>query len=165
MMPTAVRARIDLPRGDSLLAAAALVGGSYAAASRFALYRVDAPGAEGAGIESWPWSEVDRASFDPETAIVHVTLVTGETFDLELTEERNRSFTQTLRERVQNSVVGASSTKLENGAVVRVAVRRASDGELFSQVIAPGSVDLTDPRTANVVDELESRVRQAAGLA
>jgi len=159
MMPTAVRALIDLPSGDALLAAAALEDGSYAAASRFALHRV-----AGGEVTSWPWTEVDRAAFDPEAAVVHVTLVTGETIDLELTAERNRSFAQTLRERVQNSVVTASSTQLENGTTVRVAVRRASDGQLFSQVIAVGVLDLSEPTTAAVVDELESRVRQAAGL-
>jgi len=159
MMPTAVRAQIDLPAGDALLAAAALADGSYAAASRYTLYRVD-----GQAITTWPWTDVDRAAFDPEAAVVHVTLVTGATFDLPLTEERNRSFTQTLRERVQNSVVSSSSTKLDDGTVVRVAVRRARDGELFSQVIAPGSVDLSEPVTAAAVDGLESRVRQAAGL-
>jgi len=159
MMPTAVRALIDLPAGDALLAAAALADGSYAAPSRFSLYRV-----EGETVSSWPWTEVDRASLDPETSTISVTLVTGSSLELALTPEHNRSFAQTLRERVQNSVVGSSSTRLENGATVRVAVRRASDGELFSQVIAPGTVDLADPGTARVVDELESRVRQAAGL-
>jgi len=159
MMPTAVRARIDLPAGDALLAAAALVDGSYAATSRFALHRIDDD-----GVTSWPWTDVDRAAFDPEAAVVSVTLVTGATFALELTAERNRSFAQTLRERVQNSVISSSSTQLADGVVVRVAVRRASDGELFSQVIAPGSVDLSDPGTARLVDGLELRVRQAAGL-
>ena len=159
MMPTAVRAQLDLPPRDALLAAAALVDGSYAATSRFALHHI-----EDSGVRSWPWTDVDRASLDPETATIHVTLVTGASLDLALTSERNRSFAQTLRERVQNSVVNSSSTELENGIIVRVAVRRDSDGELFSQVIAPGTVDLADPATAAVVDGLEARVRQAAGL-
>jgi len=159
MMPTAVRARLDLPVKDALLAAAALRDGSYAATSRFALHRIDER-----EVTSWPWTEVDKAALDPETSTIRVTLVTGTSLELELGSERNRSFAQTLRERVQNSVVGSSSTQLETGEIVRVAVRRDAHGELFSQVIAPGSVDLADPATAGVVDELYARVRQAAGL-
>src|SRR5690606_36357960 len=124
-----------------------------------ALHKVD-----GVQVTEWPGTEVDRAAFEPEAGPVHVTLVTGETFDLALTDERNRSFTQTLRARVQNSVVNASSTQLEHGTTVRVAVRRASDGVLSSPVIAVSALGLSDPATAAVVDDLESRVRQAAGL-
>ena len=159
MMPTAVRARLDLPARDALLAAAALADGSYAATSRFALHLVG-----DSAVTSWPWTDIDRASLDPETSTITVTLVTGDVLALELTSERNRSFAQTLRERVQNSVVGSSSLELTSGEIVRVAVRRDPEGELFSQVIAPGTVDLSDPATATVVDDLESRVRQAAGL-
>lgn len=158
-MPTAVRALLDLPSGDSLLAAAALDDGSYAAASRFALHRI----ADGR-VTTWVWTDVDRAALDPETSTITVNLVTGATVALPLASERNRTFAQTLRERVQNSVVHSAAKELPSGMIVRVAVRRDPSGELFSQVIAPGRVDLSDPATSAVVDDLEERVRQAAGL-
>lgn len=158
-MPTAVRALLGLPAGDSLLAAAALEDDSYAAASRFALHRI----ADGQ-VTTWPWTDVDRAALDPETLTITVHLVTGQTVLLPLASERHRTFAQTLRERVQNSVVHSAAKELPDGTIVRVAVRRDPGGELFSQVIAPGHVDLSDPATNAVVDDLEERVRQAAGL-
>jgi hypothetical protein len=159
LLPTAVRARLHLTAGDALLSVAALADGTHLAASRFALHHLRAE-----DVASWPWHEVDRASWDPEDTTLRVTLVTGEEIPLALGGDKHRSFTQTVRERVQSSVVAAASRTLPGGAVVRVAVRRRPDGELYSQVIAPGTVDLAEPATARLVDELEDEVRQAAGL-
>ncbi|MGO1318289.1 MAG: hypothetical protein ACTMIR_14820 [Cellulomonadaceae bacterium] len=111
------------------------------------------------------WCDVDTASLDAEAADLTVRWVDG-TDDtvLALADNQDPTFARTLRERVQSSVVIAESVPLARGVEVRVAVRRDARGELFSQVIGPAAVDLTDPATAAAVDAAEARVRDASGL-
>lgn len=165
LLPTAVRAQLDLPAGDALLKTAVLTDGTYAAASRHALHRI-IPAATGAPgtVTSYPWCDVDRAAFDPETATITVHLVDATAVALPLVPGTRPAFATTLRERVQASVVHAASLPVPGTAGVRVAVRRDGSGEMFSQVIAERGVDLADPDLAARVDELERRVRGAAGL-
>jgi hypothetical protein len=47
---------------------------------------------------------------------------------------------------------------------VRVAVRRRTEGPLFTQAVAGPEVDLCDPAVAHVVAGLERRLRVQAGL-
>ena len=47
---------------------------------------------------------------------------------------------------------------------IRVVLRRGADGDLFTQSIGTGRVDLTDPAVVALLDEAEARVRAAAGL-
>jgi hypothetical protein len=158
-LPADVRARLDLPRDDRVVASAELVDG-WAVASRRALHL--APG--GAPVRRRPWCDVDRASLDPETATLSVTWVEGAVDRLRLANDRPQPFPVVLRERVQSSVVHSETVALPHGVRVRVAARRGEDGALFTQVIVDGRVDLADPDVAAVVDAAEARVREASGL-
>jgi hypothetical protein len=158
-LPTAVRARLELPAGDRVVAAAELTSG-WAVATRTALHIVVGDGP----VRRRPWSDVDRASLDPTTATLSVVWVEGPPDALQLTDDRRQPFPGVLRERVQSSVVHSESVTVPGGARVRVAVRRAETGTLFTQVLGDERVDLTDPAVASVVDAAEARVREAAGL-
>ena len=57
----------------------------------------------------------------------------------------------------------AVATTLPDGRRIRVALRRGEDGELFTQVLGEGSVDLSDPAVAAAVDTAEDEVRDAVG--
>lgn len=160
-LPTAVLTRLDVPVGDRVLAAAELRDGRWAAVTRRALY---VAGPEGP-VDRLPWAAVDRAVLEPTSATLTVMRVTGEKDDLVLADaHRSRAFAQAFRERVQSSVVHSETVTLPGGTQVRVALRRDEDGELLSQVIGDGTVDLTDPTVAALVDAAEERVRAAAGL-
>ncbi|NTW42736.1 MAG: hypothetical protein HGA44_23195 [Cellulomonadaceae bacterium] len=159
-LPRAIRAVLQLPSGDRVLAATGLINDRWAVASRDALHLVDAEG----HATRHPWSDVDRASLAPETATVTVFWVVGDTETLVLVGAGAPRFARTLRERVQSSVVHTENVTLPNGARVRVALRRADDGGLLSQVIGDGRVDLSDPEVAARIDAAEARVRSAAGL-
>jgi hypothetical protein len=158
-LPPAVRARLDLLAGDRVVAAAELTDG-WAVASRSALHVAvgEAP------VLTRPWSDVDRASLDPETATLSVVWVDGRTDALRLADARPQPFPGVLRERVQSSVVHSESVTLPDGGRVRVAVRRDGSGRLFTQVLGDERVDLADPVVARLVDAAEARVRDAAGL-
>ncbi len=158
-LPDTVRRALDLPPGDRVLAAAALAGDGWVVVSRRALHL-----AEGDAVVRHPWSDVDRAAFAPEPPALRVHWVTGAVQQLRLAPPVGAAFAQTFRERVQSSVVHAETVTAPGGTVLRVALRRGEDGGLFTQVIGPGTVDVTDPAVAALLDEAESRVRAAAGL-
>lgn len=162
-LPDDARRALDLPSTEKLLAVAALVDGGWAAATTAELVVVHERPAR--VTTRRPWWEVDRAAFDPERSIVTVEWVDAEPdLPLLITDPERTSFPQVLRERVQWSVVIAEVVALPRGGEVKVAVRRTTAGELFSQAIAGPGVDLDDPEVTPVVDAAEDRVRSAAGL-
>ena len=160
-LPAAIRNRLDLPSGDRVLVAAELTDGRWAAAARRSLYVAGPDG----DVVRRPWSDVDRASLAPETSTITVSWVDGGRAELALAGPGARPFAQTLRERVQSSVVHSEIVALPGGAEARVALRRDEDGQLVSQVIGSTGLDLTDPAVAARIDAAEARVRSAAGLA
>jgi hypothetical protein len=161
-LPDAVRRALDVPSGDRVLASAELVDGSWAVATRTALLTADAAGAH---VASRAWSDVDRASYAPESSTITVTWVDGApALALHLADPRRTALVQTLRERVQSSVVLSETVTFAEGRSARVAVRRGADGRLFSQVVTGPGVDLDDPEVADRVDAAENRVRSASGL-
>lgn len=158
-LPPDVRARLDVATGDRVMASAELTDG-WAVATHRALHV--AP--DGAPARRRPWSDVDRASVDPETSTLSVFWVEGPPDHLHLAHDDPRGLPEVLRERVQSSVVHSEPVSLADGRRLRVALRRGEDGRLLTQVIGDGGVDLTDPDVARVVDAAEARVREAAGL-
>lgn len=158
-LPDAVRRSLALAPGDRVLASASVPGERWLAATRQALYLVDA-----VEVTRHPWTDVDRASFTPDPAAITIHWVTGTTQELPLTPPLPVTLAQTLRERVQSSVVHVETVTLPTAGKVRVVLRRGGDGELFTQVIGSGRVDTTDPDVAALLDEAEAQVRSAAGL-
>ena len=174
----AVRRAVRSHRTDSLLAQAPLVtstGEAWAFATRAELLLISAPEApsghddgESRGAPSVvvhrEWSDVDRATYDQDSNVIRVHWVDGDEPTPLPLNGRDSVLPQVLRERVQWSVVLAEPVKLPDGRSARVAVRRRADGELFSQVIGQGDLDVNDPDIAGVIDAAEARVRNAAGL-
>jgi hypothetical protein len=158
-LPAHVLRGLDLPGGDRVVASAELTDG-WAVASRRALHI--AP--DGSPVRRRPWSDVDHASLDPDTATLTVEWVEGPPDRLRLTNDAPQPFPGVLRERVQSSVVHSETVTVRGSRRVRVAVRRDEEGGLFTQVIGDRGLDLTDPTVAAVVDAAEARVRDAAGL-
>ncbi len=157
-LPADVRRSLALVPGDRVLASAALTDGRWVVATRRALY------VAGEQVVRRPWVDVDRASFSPETTAIAVHWVTGTSEELALTPPVPVTFAQTLRERVQSSVVHVETVTLPRGGKARVVLRRGEEGELFTQVIGTGRVDLADPQVVAVLDQAEEQVRAAAGL-
>ncbi|MBO3084046.1 AbrB/MazE/SpoVT family DNA-binding domain-containing protein [Cellulomonas fengjieae] len=160
-LPAAVRARLDLRPGDTVLVSTELSDGRWAVASRRALHLVppDGPAAR------HPWSDVDHGSLDPETRTMTLRWVWGDSERLTFSEAPGSfAFSQTFRERVQQSVVHAAAVSLPGGKRARVVLRRDEDGKLFTQVLGDAAIDLTDAAVAAAVDAAEDEVRDAVGL-
>jgi hypothetical protein len=158
-LPDDARRSLRLAPKDAVLASAQLVDGSWAVATRTVLATT------GDAATSRPWCDVDKAGYDPATASITVEWVDGAApLVLHLADVKRPALAQTVRERVQSSVVLAEVVTLGGGRTAKVAVRRDSDGSLFSQVVAEAGVDLEDARTRAVIDAAEDRVRSMSGL-
>lgn len=159
-LPDDVRSRLELRRGERVVAIGELTQG-WAAATVRGLYvaLTDQP------VTHRAWSDVDGARLDAAEAELTLTWVDGaQPTTLHLADDRSPALARTVHERVQASVVHTEKVTLPSGAVVRVALRRDPDQNLLTQVLGTGDVDLTDPATAELVDAAEARVREAAGL-
>ncbi len=165
-LPDDVRQTLALARGERPLASAELAGDAWAVATVAELVVVTTgPGSPPAVRLRRPWADVDRAAFDPERGVLTVEWVDAAPDTLlRLVDTERATFPQTLRERVQWSVVISETVSVPGDGEVRVAVRRTADGAMFSQAVAGPGVDLADPAVARVVDATESTVRGAAGL-
>ncbi len=158
-LPDDVRHRLALVRGERVLGHGRLTDG-WAVATTRGLVVVPTDG----DPRRRDWSEVSGARLDPETETVTVDWVDGSPPAALRLAEPDRQFAGVLRQCVDSSVIHRETVALPGRAVVQVALRRGADGDLFTQVIGPGGVDLSDPATAAAVDAAELRVREAAGL-
>jgi hypothetical protein len=162
-LPADVTSRLDLPRGDHVLAGVHLDGGGWAIATlrAFHLLAEDAVAPEAAT----PWCDVDRGSLDPATRTLTVWWVSGARRAVTLPDDADgRRFARTFRDRVQQSVVQAVTVSLPGGGQAQVALRRGPDGQLFTQTLGTAAVDPTDPEVAAALAKAEATVRDAAGL-
>ncbi len=111
------------------------------------------------------WCDVDRAALDPLTANLTIMWADASPVStLKLADIKDPKFAAMLHDRVQASVILAETVHLPHKQSARVAVRRDASGQLFSQVIGPGTIRLDDPQTVALVDAAESRIRDACGL-
>lgn len=156
-LPDATRAQMGLTTNP--LAVAELPDG-WAAATTTELHVARAD-----QTRRWPWAQVDRGRLDAETEELTIHLVSGEEQVLPLGAGRGAArFAVVFRERVQSSVVHVVEVTVPGAGIVRVAVRRDTDGTLFTQVMGPGNVDLSQPHIAELVDEAERQARESVGL-
>lgn len=156
-LPDDAAARLGLP--DTPLAVAELADG-WAVATRDGLATL-----RGDDVVRRAWTDVDAARLSSETDVLTVSWVDGTSpTELPLVDRSPGGLPRVVHERVQSSVVHHEEVPLPGRRTVRVVLRRAADGSLFTQVIGTGDVDLDDPATARLVDDAEARVREAAGL-
>jgi len=164
-VPPDVAAAIDREEHEKLLAWAVEDGsGVTVVAGRHRLYAV-APGPDGLAVAlSRPWHLVDAGLWSGEDGSLRVTWVDG---------ERPARFVladpgllpETLRERVQASVVLSEAIDLGNRRTARVVVREdLTTRALLSQVLLGPGVRSTDPGVAEQVRVGLARVREQVGL-
>ncbi|SDD10882.1 hypothetical protein SAMN05216410_2851 [Sanguibacter gelidistatuariae] len=166
-MPAEIRRALPLSPGDSALASALLRDGGWVVATQHTLVFVAAPDPEQATLApptSWPWCQVDRASWDPESASLTVRWVdTAAPLPLHLVHPERTTFARVFRERVQYSVILAETVHLPDGLSARVAVRRDASGDLFTQVVPDPGADVRSARSAQLIRSALSRLRSTSG--
>ena len=149
-----------LPRRDRALSSAPLADDLWAVVTRHALVVL---GTDGLAQRS-TWDEIETGAWNGEARTFTITWSDRDREEqvLQVESDEVADFSAALRERVQSSVVHAEL--VEVGATrVRATVRRREDGSLYSQLTAFGPLSGSEAETARL-DELERRVREAAGL-
>ena len=162
-VPADVTATIAPEGGERLLAWGRTVGGDTVVAGRHRVYLV-AVGEGGPEVRrARPWHLVDAGTWTPEGRLT-VTWVDGEP-PLRLDLDEPGMLPETLRERVQASVVLAESLDLGGRRTAKVVVRRDLEtGKLLSQAVLGKGVRSTDPGVAEQVRAGVARVREQVGL-
>lgn len=159
VLPPEVERHLQLARGEHALAVATLDDGSTAVSTEARLL-VTRP----AGLR-WAvaWSDVDAATWEPESRSLVVRLVDGGTATLVLAADRPTLLPEVVRERVQSSVVLSQRVEALGRRGARVVVRRATEG-LVVQVVPDPGVDLADPDVAAEVERTRRDLVRAVGL-
>lgn len=164
-VPDDVAAAIAPEDGDKLLAwAAEQRTGGTVVAGRHRLHAV-ASGPDGLVVAlSRPWHLVDAGTWDGDTTTLTVTWVDGQPPARFVLSEPGM-LPETLRERVQASVVYAEAVDLGNRRSAKVVVRKdLATGRLLSQAILPKGVRGTDEGVGERVRAGLARVREQVGL-
>lgn len=172
VVPAAVASALPLAKGEKVLAGAPDVDTGVwlvATTHTLALVRLDHEGAEPAppaGAQAvWrrPWHEVDRGSWDGESSLLTVTWADrGRPGQWRLGQEA--LFLQSLRERVQASVVLAQELPLSGRRTGRAVIRQdLATGDLLEQVVLGRGVQ-TDPEVEAVSTAALAWLREQVGM-
>lgn len=164
-VPDDVAAAIAPGEGERLLAWAVEDGsGITVVAGRLRLYAVT-PGPDGPHLTlSRPWHLVDAGLWSGEDGALRVTWVDGERPARFVLTAPGR-VPETLRERVQASVVLVEAVDLGARRTARVVVRKdLATGALTSQAVLGPGVRSSDPGVSEQVRAGLARVREQVGL-
>ncbi|MBR7744089.1 hypothetical protein KC207_12400 [Phycicoccus sp. BSK3Z-2] len=159
-----VAAAVAPTDGERLLAWGSTPDGTTLVAGRHRLYLLEARDGDAPVVtRSRPWHLVDSGSWS-EQGVLRVTWVDREP-PLRVGPEEPGMLPETIRERVQASVVLAETVDLGEKRTARVVVRRElSSGRLLSQAVLGKGVSASDPEVAVQVRAALDGVREQAGL-
>jgi hypothetical protein len=167
-LPPAVTAALDLATGERVLAFAVddNVGG-YVVATTFALAVVTPASLTSTAerVLRRPWLFVDAGSWEPETATLTVTWTDGRRAAQWSLRDQPTRLPETLRERVQASVVIATRLNLGDRRTGRVAIRQDFETrDLIPQTMLGGYTRADDPEVQAHVRAALAHLRDQVGL-
>ncbi len=160
-VPMVPSAAIRAGRGERLLAHGVVRDGGWLVASNHRLYVVDQ---EGTLTEDHPWHLVDSGVWDHERNTLTVTWV-GPSPDGVWRLEDGSMVPETLRERVQASVVIAERVPLPGKAIARAVIRQdLATSELVPQVVLGRGVRSSDPGVRAAAQATLDYLKEQVGL-
>jgi len=161
-LPTDVRDAVSLAAGEKVLAWARDEESSgHVVATTHHLAFVDA-----GGSLAWerPWHEAESGTWTGETGLLTVLWV-GHRAPEQWRVTEPSLLQQTLRERIQASVVIADEFRTRSRRTVRVVIRQdLATGRLLEQTIPGKGASLEDPEVAAEAAERLARLRTEVGL-
>lgn len=157
-LPAAVKAAAALTPGERVLAVARLDAG-WTFATTHALHVVTTLGADGEPdtARRVAWTDVRSVTTVPSELGLDVLLVDGARWSVPVGSSPGR-LPETVRERVQNSVVHSRFLEVRRSKGVHVSARRTPEEQVSVQVSADPGIDLTDPAVAAQVEELRQEM-------
>lgn len=158
-LPGDAATALGLDPGERVLAWSPLAGGGVAAATPVGL-RVLTPRGR---LVRRPWTEVDRVVWEDGSGTLAVWWV-GEPQPLPLEPQSSGRLPAVVHERVQSSVVLSQEVPLGGGRRAVVAVRKAADGTLSTQVVPGPGVRPDDPEVVVRVRAVAAALAEDVGL-
>ncbi|MDO5033943.1 MAG: hypothetical protein Q4E01_00935 [Actinomycetaceae bacterium] len=148
-----------LTRADGKRPATELKDGSWLLLATIGLVQVSDTDAQFIGH----WHEIQHAVWEAKHQMLIIRWVdpSREPWHGVTVEDDVRSFMSQLDEFIEYTIVTTSSRQAENGTLVHAAIRRTSDGRMFSTLTADGPLDEDGEQLA---DQLETSLRDAVGL-
>jgi len=162
-LPSAIAAALELARGERVLAFGVDDNtGGYVVVTTFALGVVTSTAKR---ILRRRWMFVDVGSWEPETATLTVTWADGVGAGQWSFRGQQTLLPETLRERVQASVVIATRLNLGDRRTGRVAIRQGFETrDLVSQTILGRFTRADDPEVQAHVEAALAYLRDQVGL-
>ena len=162
-VPAQVRAALQLAPGERVLSWGREQGsGTIVVATNHHLYAVSAAGER---VVARPWHEVDAGSWSSDLGQLTVTWV-DQSRPAQWTLGDASLLPETVRERVQASVVLAQRVDLGNRRGVRVVIRQdLASGDLAEQVVPGRGVRRDDPEVQAATAAALADLREQVGLA
>ena len=162
-LPQAIVAALELVRGERVLAFGVDVNtGGYVVATTFALAVVTSATERTVRRR---WLFVDTGSWEPETATLTVTWTDGRRAGQWSFRDQPTRLPETLRERVQASVVIATRLNLGDRRTGRVAIRQDFETrELIPQTILGRYARADDPEVQAHVEAALAHLKDQVGL-
>lgn len=161
-LPVGTRAAVPLQGAEQVLAwGRDEQTGGHVVATTHHLVLV---GADDTLVWRRPWHEAESGTWQAESSLLTVTWVDRDApAQWRLTEPS--LLQQTLRERLQASVVLADEFRTANRRTVRVVIRQdLATGALLEQTIPGRGADLGDPQVAREAAQRLARLRSEVGL-
>ncbi len=156
-LPAAVAQAAELREGERVLAASAVDGG-WTFATTHALHVVTTLADDGAPdtARRVAWTDVRSATTVPSERLLDVRLVDGARWSVPVGATPRR-LPETVRERVQNSVVHARFVEVRRNKGVHVVARRTPEEDVSMQVAVDDGIDATGE---DVVAQVEQVTRE-----
>ena len=160
-LPSQVRDGVGLGCGERVLRwGREAASGTTVVATNHGLYAVDAAGAR---TLARPWHDVDGGTWSAELSTLTVTWVDGSR-PAQWVLGATSLVPETLRERVQASVVLAQRIELGPRRTAKVALRQdLATGDLVEQVVLGRGVRADDPELAARTDAALAYLREQVG--
>ena len=172
-LPEAVAKALELARGERVLAFAVDDNtGAYVVATTYALavVRSDAVTSDAVTLTAdrrvrRRWLSVDAGAWEPQTATLTVTWADGKRAGQWSFRDQPTLLPETVRERVQASVVISTRLTLDDKRTGRVAIRQDfATRELIPQTILGRHSRADDPEVAAHVQAALAHLRDQVGL-
>ncbi|MBB2985042.1 hypothetical protein [Terracoccus luteus] len=162
-LPRTVKDAVPLASGERVLSGVADdTTGGWVVATTYHLAFVS-PDGELQWIR--PWHEAEAGTWQADASLLTVTWVDRRVRPGQWRITEPTTLQQTLRERLQASVVTADEFRTPGRKTVRVVIRQdLGEGVLREQVVAPRGVEVTDPEVAAEVARRLARLRHEVGL-
>ncbi|NNG40527.1 hypothetical protein HJ588_14755 [Flexivirga sp. ID2601S] len=161
-VPDDVLARLELPRGEKVLAAAVDANtGAHVVATTLHLAVVT----DRSVALRKPWHLVDAGQWEPQTWTLTVTWVDGSRPGQWTFAPQDTRLPETVHERVQSTVVLSEPLPLTGRRRGRVVIRRdLQTGGLLTQTVLGRGVRGDDPEVAAAVSRVSAYLQEQVGL-